>query len=40
MNVINNGGMARYVNQMTYEDGGVFLKHCISFLKKYRVHIH
>ena len=24
MNVINNGGMARYVNQMTYEDGGVF----------------
>ena len=31
MNVINNGGMARYVNQMTYEDGVVFLKHCISF---------
>ena len=31
MNLKNNGGMARYVNQMTYEDDGVILKHCISF---------
>ena len=28
---IMGGGGARYVNQMTYEDGGVILKHCISF---------
>ena len=31
MNLKIMGGGTRCVNQMTHEDGGVILKHCISF---------